>query len=191
MIVLRLMDHYLAHARERLHEHNETFTARVDHRSRPYVEEVLGDLAASLDVLEVLRESIDEPAEPGGDAERPRTEIITILDAESIIHFQSWSITQELGYHQYELLGTCALELVHPSSRDAIQGFLAEARVRPRQESPPITFLFRHRQGGFVALETRVRPIVEEGAAVGFVARSRRLDGVPAEPGTASLSGAP
>jgi PAS domain-containing protein len=59
------------------------------------------------------------------------SDVITILDAERLIRYQSESVRRVLGYEPAELATTDLMMLVHPDDQERVARFVSEAATRP------------------------------------------------------------
>ena len=59
------------------------------------------------------------------------SDVITVLDAHLMIHFQTPSVEQVLGYEPHALVGTSFLDLIHPDEVDAADAHYAEVAEHP------------------------------------------------------------
>jgi PAS domain S-box-containing protein len=102
------------------------------------------------------------------------TDIITILDADGVIHYQSPPIERILGYHREELLGRNAFELVHPDDRLATWAVFEQALADPTLE-PTVEFRFQHSDGSWRWLESTGTNLLDDPNVGGFVVNSRDI----------------
>ena len=80
-------------------------------------------------------------------------DMLTVLDKEGRIVFNSPSLSAVLGYEPGELNGSYAWELVHPDDREALVDFFTEkARVAGATEYRD--YRFRHKDGSWRYLES-------------------------------------
>jgi PAS domain S-box-containing protein len=106
-------------------------------------------------------------------------DIITILDDQGHIAFESAAIESVLGYSASELVGQPALSLVHPEDREKVTRAL-ELAARSDGAPAPVSFRFRHRDGSWRVLEAIGRPLRQEddaqaaeGLSQGMIVSSR------------------
>lgn len=100
------------------------------------------------------------------------SDIITILDPDGIIRYQSPSITRILGYDPDDLVGDNAFDYVHPEERDRISAIFVKALQNPGSEGE-IQLRFRHANGHWVYLESIGRNWQDDPKINGFVVNSR------------------
>ncbi len=99
------------------------------------------------------------------------TDIITVLDEDATIRYESPSITKVLGYSTTECVGKSAFDYLHP---DDLEGTLAAFQQGLQShESVAHRFRFRHKDGSWVVLEARGRLIAEDGEPPSVVINSR------------------
>lgn len=77
------------------------------------------------------------------------SDVITVLDLDGTILYQSPSVTRVLGYGQAELLGRSAFELVHPADVEQVRLAFDPTRTDIVIHS----YRFRHRDGSWRTLE--------------------------------------
>jgi diguanylate cyclase (GGDEF)-like protein/PAS domain S-box-containing protein len=102
-------------------------------------------------------------------------DVVSVLDADGIIRYQSPSITQVLGYTADELLGTSAFELVHPDDLPAILEAFGKVLATPGM-TLAVEYRFRHRDGSWSVLES-VGTAVTDADGPGVVVHSRDVAG--------------
>jgi PAS domain S-box-containing protein len=99
-------------------------------------------------------------------------DLVTILDLEGRVTYQSPQLERVLGYDPVEMLGQNALDYVHPEDR----GLPAEA-LQQIFASPAATHIseyrFRHKDGSWRYLETFGRTLVPDSPEQGLVFNSR------------------
>ncbi len=101
-------------------------------------------------------------------------DLITILDADGTIRFESKSIITELGYEPSDYIGRNAFDFVHPDDAPrVIQAFVNA--LQSHGSTPVLSFRFRHRDGSYRLLEGRGNNLLEDPAVRGIVFNSRDL----------------
>ena len=99
-------------------------------------------------------------------------DILTILNPEGLIRYNSLSVKQCLGYEQEELVGSDPLDLVHPDDvekvRQAFTSLLhgAKSVIFPRSR-------LRHKNGSWPIFESVARPLLNDPQADGILISSR------------------
>ncbi len=100
------------------------------------------------------------------------SDIITILDAEGRIAYESPSVEHVLGHAPDALIGTSAFEHVHPDDTEAVGAAFAALAAEPEQ-SVPVTFRWRHADGTWVYLEAIGTNCLDDPAIEGIIVNSR------------------
>ena len=111
-------------------------------------EELQNRLQARTEAFEALVENV--------------ADIMTVLDAEGIIQFESPSVENVLGYAPHELEGTLLRDRVHPDDLPALQETLQQVLADPGRRQKTVEFRIRHADGSWRMLESRGRRLPEE-----------------------------
>jgi two-component system cell cycle sensor histidine kinase/response regulator CckA len=99
-------------------------------------------------------------------------DLITILDADGTIRFESRSIATELGYEPTDYVGKNAFDFVHPEDAPRVmQAFLTA--LQSHGSTPILSFRFRHKDGSYRILEGRGNNLLDAPAVAGIVFNSR------------------
>ena len=104
------------------------------------------------------------------------SDVVTILDLEGVVLYQSPSIKELLGYGPDELLGKQALGYVHPEDARAVRGVLYDA-IKARGESALVEYRFRHKDGSWRYLETAGSLLTSGEGPVSVLLNSRDVTG--------------
>lgn len=95
-------------------------------------------------------------------------DVITILDSNGTIHYESQSVEQVLGYKQKELMGKSAFDLIHPDDlanvRDAFSQIIQKPGITLSAE-----FRCRHKDGSWRVLGVRGRNLLEDPVIRGII----------------------
>jgi len=102
------------------------------------------------------------------------SDILTILDANGTIRYQSPSIERVLGYEPEQLINTNVFMHLHPEDRQKVQSAFAEALPRPGTVTAP-EFRFRHANGSWVYLEAIGNNLLTDPEIQGVVINSRNV----------------
>jgi len=102
------------------------------------------------------------------------SDIITIVDDEGIIQFESPSIETILGYHPEDLIGEPALEYIHPDDQGRMTDSFTELHRLSPTDSVSLEYRFRHADGSWVWLESTFSNRTES-ALDGLVLNSRDI----------------
>jgi PAS domain S-box-containing protein len=99
-------------------------------------------------------------------------DLITILEADGTIRFESRSIAKELGYEPEDYRGKNAFDFVHPEDVPRVRQAFATALLN-RGSTPVLSFRFRHKDGSYRILEGRGNNLLENPVVQGIVFNSR------------------
>jgi PAS domain S-box-containing protein len=102
------------------------------------------------------------------------SDIITILDDEGIIQFESPSSNAILGYDPEQLVGENAFEYIHPDDRERVKETFEEAVGATGRVTEQEAYRFRHADGSWVWLES-ITTNQTETALDGYVINSRDI----------------
>ncbi len=81
-------------------------------------------------------------------------DIISVLDLDGVVRFQSQSIERILGYGTIELVGRSAFELMHPDDRARIISVFGRLVQAPGSVEMAV-FRFLHANGSYVTMESQ------------------------------------
>ena len=101
-------------------------------------------------------------------------DIITILNGDGTIRFESQSVEQSLGYKPDEYVGKNAFEFVHPDDLPAVIKSFSEA-LQKQGNTQPLTFRFRHKDGSWRMLEGVGNNLLRDPVVAGIVFNSRDI----------------
>jgi PAS domain S-box-containing protein len=102
------------------------------------------------------------------------TDLITILDADGVIHYESPPIQRILGYQREELQGRNAFQLVHPDDR-AATWWAFERAVADPSLVPTVELRFQHSDDSWRWLEATGTNLLSDPNVRGFVVNSRDI----------------
>lgn len=100
------------------------------------------------------------------------SDIITILEADGTIRYQSPSVERILGYKPQDLIGDNGFNYIHPEDKAGIYNLFNEA-LEQRGGVVESEFRFLHASGKWVTLESVGSNLLEEPGIAGFVLNSR------------------
>ncbi len=102
------------------------------------------------------------------------SDLISVLNLDGTIRYESPSIEPILGYSPEDLLGRNAFELIHPD--DALEVRQAIAQILQIPQTPQmVTFRFKHQAGHWRTLEANGRGLFEADQLTGVVVSSRDI----------------
>ncbi|MGI9180792.1 MAG: PAS domain S-box protein [Longimicrobiaceae bacterium] len=102
------------------------------------------------------------------------SDLITVIEPNGIIHYQSPSVQRVLGYDPVELIGRDARELAHPDDA-ARMAEIMEAAMSAPGSAHAVEFRFRHADGSWRVFEGIGRTLLPDSAAEGMVITSRDI----------------
>lgn len=102
------------------------------------------------------------------------SDIITILEGDGTIRYESPSIERILGYKPEELVGKNAFDLAHPDDRPRIMEIF-QANLSFPGSITPIEVRFRHNDGSWRTLEATGNNLLQEPGVAGIVVNSRDI----------------
>ena len=99
-------------------------------------------------------------------------DLITILEPDGTIRYESHSIETLLGHKPEEYRGRNAFEFVHPEDVQEIAQAFQQA-LQSHGNTPRLTFRFRHRDGSYRILEGRGNNLLDDPVVGGIIFNSR------------------
>jgi diguanylate cyclase (GGDEF)-like protein/PAS domain S-box-containing protein len=100
------------------------------------------------------------------------SDVITILDADGLVVYQSPAILSVLGYTPQELIGTDPFLLIHPADVAEIRDLFREVAGVPGATATA-RFRFRHKDGSWHWLDVICTNLLDDPGVTGFVVNSR------------------
>ncbi|HUI07315.1 MAG TPA: PAS domain S-box protein [Verrucomicrobiae bacterium] len=100
------------------------------------------------------------------------SDIVTILDDNGVIRYESPSIERVLGYTPEELVGKNAFDLVHPEDRERVLTVFQQVMEEPGQAAR-IEFRYRHQDGSWRTLEAVGKSSPDKTQAAEVIVNSR------------------
>lgn len=100
------------------------------------------------------------------------SDIITILEADGTIRYQSPSVEKILGYKPQDLIGDNGFHYIHPEDQAVTYTLFTQALEQPGRVVER-EFRFLHASGKWVTLESVGSNLLEEPGIAGFVINSR------------------
>jgi PAS domain S-box-containing protein len=101
-------------------------------------------------------------------------DIITILDADGIIYYESPSVEKVLGYRTSELIGQNFFDYIHPDDLAIARQDITNAIQAPEM-TRPIEFRCRHQDGSWQTLEAIAQKFVDDATEPRIVVNSRDI----------------
>ena len=106
---------------------------------------------------------------------RNATDLITVLEEDGTICYESPTIERILGYLPEERIGKSAFDYLHPEDKDRAKATFAEALDNPGQVQRPVEFRLRRKDGTWRHMETTRTNLLNDPAVKGVVANSRDI----------------
>ncbi len=103
------------------------------------------------------------------------SDLVTILDADGKIRYQSPSVERVLGYNVNELLGQNVFSLVCPDDLPRVTAKFQSGVGKPDATSPPVELRFRAKDGSWRTLESVGKNLLHEPGIGGIVIHSRDI----------------
>jgi len=100
------------------------------------------------------------------------SDMISILDSDGTIRYESPSVQKVLGYSSGERLGRNALEALHPDDAPRLKAIQADLVVTPGRRVQT-EFRYRHRDGSWRILEATATNLLNDPVVAGLVINSR------------------
>ena len=104
------------------------------------------------------------------------SDIITVLEADGTILYESPSLERVLGYEPDEVVGNAVLDYVHPEDLQAVSEAL-KARANTQDIRPALELRFRTREGSWRYLEVVANNQLDNPSVGGIVVNSRDVTG--------------
>ena len=102
------------------------------------------------------------------------SDIITLIDADGTVHYESSALEQVMGYRPEDQLGTRAFDWVHPDDMDQALSIFAEVLSTPGLHAP-IEFRAPHKDGSWRYLEHTINNLLDDPDVNGIVVASRDI----------------
>jgi two-component system cell cycle sensor histidine kinase/response regulator CckA len=132
------------------------------------------DYRKATETLNGAQEALRESEERFRSLVQNSSDIITVLEADGTIRYESPSLHRLLGYRPEEIIGKNAFEFVHPEDLNfVLQTFLA--RLQIPGTIPDIEFRFRHNDGSWRTLEAIGNNLLHDPQVKGVVINSRDI----------------
>jgi PAS domain S-box-containing protein len=102
------------------------------------------------------------------------SDVISVIDADGTIRYESPSVERVLGYRPDELLGRTCFDLVHPEDAPRIRAVFADRMGRPLSDGRA-ELRFRHKDGSWRSFEAVGRNLISDHSVKGMVVNSRDI----------------
>jgi PAS domain S-box-containing protein len=102
------------------------------------------------------------------------SDVITIVNMDGTIRYESPSLERLLGYKPEELVGQYAFDFAHPDDLTRVLDVFQDAIQNPGA-TRSVEFRFRHKNGSWLTLESIGKTIVDDSGEVRVIVNSRDL----------------
>jgi PAS domain S-box-containing protein len=99
-------------------------------------------------------------------------DIVTILNKDGTIRYESPSVEDILGYHPEELIGQSAFKFIHPTDVSSVLGVF-NLGVATDGYTARIEFRFRHKKGSWRVIEAIGKNLLNDPIVSGVIVNSR------------------
>ncbi len=103
------------------------------------------------------------------------SDIVTILDADGVVRYQSPSLQRDLGYAAGELVGQNVFMFIRPEDLPRVAAKFQSGVGKPGATSPPVELRFRAKDGSWRTLECVGKNLLHEPGVAGVVIHSRDI----------------
>jgi diguanylate cyclase (GGDEF)-like protein/PAS domain S-box-containing protein len=103
------------------------------------------------------------------------SDLITVIEADASIKFQSPSVERVLGYEPDELVGTKFTELLHPHERDRVSALLADSIASAHPQIEVVECRLRHANGTWLLFEIFRTNLLDDPNVEGIVLNGRDI----------------
>lgn len=141
-----------------------------EHKEAAYFQGVLNDITDRVEADKKLADSESRFRS----LVQNSTDITTILDANGQTVYESPSFYRTFGYTEADALGRNIFEFIHPDDIEKAQNEFFKG-IERGGISDPIEFRFRHRNGGWVYVESVGNNLLHEPGIEGIVINSRDI----------------
>jgi PAS domain S-box-containing protein len=101
-------------------------------------------------------------------------DVVTVLDSHGVIRYESPAVERMVGYRPEELVGTHAVDYVHPADAPAVLKELSAGIATPGATAR-VEFRFRHKDGSWRVFESVGRNLLADPSVAGIIVNSRDI----------------
>ena len=157
------------------HRRSEEEVRKLNEDLEQRVSERTGQLEALVAELQESERKVRRSEERFRSLVQNASDIITVLEADGTINYESPSIERVMGHKPEDLVNENAFEYIHPEDRDRVKEFFAERLQSGDTEPRPIEFRFRHADGTWRYLEAIGTNLAQDPGIGGVVINSRDI----------------
>ena len=103
------------------------------------------------------------------------SDVITVLNRDGTIRYQSPSSDQVLGYKPEDLYGLSAFEMIHPEDHSRVYEELEKILNNPGGNSSPVQLKYRHADGSWRLVEAIANNLLKDPRIEGILINSRDI----------------
>ena len=102
------------------------------------------------------------------------SDILTLIDADGTVHYESSALERVMGYRPEDQLGTNAFDWIHPDDMERALDIFVEVLNTPGLH-PPLEFRAPHKDGSWRYLEHTINNLLDDPDVKGIVITSRDI----------------
>ena len=123
---------------------------------------------------DVAEQALDESGRRYRSLVQNTSDILTLMDADGTVHYESSALERVMGYRPEDQLGTNAFDWVHPDDMERALNIFADVLSTPGLH-PPLEFRAPHKDGSWRYLEHTVNNLLDDPDVKGIVITSRDI----------------
>lgn len=137
---------------------------------------VVGIRGIAIDVSQIYnsQKALHESEEKFRTMIEHSSEIITVIDANGVIQFDSFSTSHVLGYEPRERVGNNAFDLIHPDDIAAVKDVLDNS-IKNNIEINVVQYRYLHKNGSWKYLESTGTNLLNDPLIKGIILNSRDI----------------
>jgi len=148
--------------------------AELDPDTRALLEAFAGELGSALEAAGTAAELARREADAWhGSLLENAADVITVLEADGTVRYQSPAIEGVLGCPPEALVGTNLIDVVHPDDREWASAQFKRGLQRPGPGEGTLLVRWRHADGSFRWIESKHANLIADRAVHGVIVNSR------------------
>jgi len=146
----------------------------IDDETLMALETLAGELAMALDTCGLATQLARQEADAWyRSLIENASDVVTVLDRDGTVRWQSDAIEGVTGYKATWLVGTKLIELVHPDDREWVQTQFHSSLSVPGPSANAVLTRWRHRDGSYRWVENKRTNLLDDPAVEGLVLNTR------------------
>lgn len=129
-------------------------------------------LKREIDQREKAQEELEESKEYFRSLIENAQDIITVLDEEGTVHYDTPSVYRILGYNRRELVGSNVFDFIHKEDKKEVEHAFLDT-LRNSGKVVTVQFRFQHKNGSWVYLESIAKYVPDTPKGPVFIVNSR------------------